>query len=126
MSKDNKLKFIEFADGEGGFASNHDTQRAMSGIVVDQRTIRDKLDDFLRGVVAIRCEKLDAQRLIESAICRRVEIAVSSATAKIEEMVKSEVERQVVEIVRARLANTPTTFSFKLVGGYAPDKECNP
>lgn len=80
------LTFWANPDGDEGFARADEKQvaAAFGSIEVSPKTVRDKMDSFLRDIVRIRCEQIGAEKKIDAEIDRRVEIAIKAVMTRIE------------------------------------------
>jgi hypothetical protein len=77
---------------------------------MDFKTFSQKIDEFLRELVASTINASDAQNRVSREIERRVEVACKASQGLLERLVTSEIERQ----VRCKVAEAVSAISLNI------------
>jgi hypothetical protein len=122
MSAVNKIDFIAQHGNTGlevGIANDPRNNAEIGKITIDAAVVRQKMDEYLLGVVRERMECIDGHKLIEQIVARRVEVAVKNATHALDKAITEAAIDEMRKKVREAVA--AMTVSASITVGASPE-----
>lgn len=97
-------------DAMGGFTS----------FEMDDNTVRDLLDEYLRETIKSRMEMFDCDAKIKQVLDRRIEVAVKKCVEAAEVHMMGEARKHVESAVRNAINKTPVRVRIETGGSEVP------
>ena len=89
-------------------------RNGLSRFTLDGDTIRDKLDEFLKGVIEGRCNDLNLDARVKQILDRRIEVAVNAATINMQATVSKMASEYAMTRVKAEIDAMPIAVSLSV------------
>ena len=99
---------------------SNELRESLQSFQIDPTIVREKLDEFFKGVIEERFAQFKMDERIQQQMERRIEVAVKSIMPRLEAEVNAMAIQQVRERAKQMLAAMPITVDVRVGSQEAP------